>query len=150
MRGVTLPWQLVALHEPGPVYLLGSAGGCAGAANAGSTAANDKTSGRTDRLILRTTCPRCSAACGAGVESPAAGTMNTRKSRRSVRPASRFAYTFASAHKSIATTLLVSRGPKKRRGRQLDDAPRVCYIESAERGFLRAMPATAEPMSERR
>src|SRR5580692_3018497 len=28
-RGFTLPWQLVELHEPGPVYLLVSAGGLA-------------------------------------------------------------------------------------------------------------------------
>jgi hypothetical protein len=29
VRGFTLPWQLVELHEPGPVYLLASAGGFA-------------------------------------------------------------------------------------------------------------------------
>ncbi len=36
-RGFTLPWQLVELQEPGPVYLLASAGGLAGgfAARAG-------------------------------------------------------------------------------------------------------------------
>jgi hypothetical protein len=28
-RGFTLPWQLVELQEPGPVYLLASAGGFA-------------------------------------------------------------------------------------------------------------------------
>src|ERR1700733_11149219 len=28
-RGFTLPWQLVELQEPGPVYLLASAGGSA-------------------------------------------------------------------------------------------------------------------------
>jgi hypothetical protein len=28
-RGFTLPWQLVELQEPGPVYLLASAGGAA-------------------------------------------------------------------------------------------------------------------------
>jgi hypothetical protein len=29
VRGFTLPWQLVELQEPGPVYLLVSAGGLA-------------------------------------------------------------------------------------------------------------------------
>jgi hypothetical protein len=36
-RGLTLPWQLVELQEPGPVYLLVSAGGSAAHA-AGSAA----------------------------------------------------------------------------------------------------------------
>src|SRR5579864_522396 len=36
-RGFTLPWQLVELQEPGPVYLLASAGGFA--ARAGFIAA---------------------------------------------------------------------------------------------------------------
>jgi len=37
-RGFTLPWQLVELQEPGPVYLLVSAGEFAGAGSAARTA----------------------------------------------------------------------------------------------------------------
>jgi hypothetical protein len=40
VRGFTLPWQLVELQEPGPVYLLVSAGGMAARAGFAPTATN--------------------------------------------------------------------------------------------------------------